>query len=245
MLKVIGATATAVLLATFIGAAAPAGAQDTASVTLVHAAAIVPDTPSTVTVCVDGAPAIPEFNLGDTVTVELPAGTYDGAIFLGANQDCTGEPALRAPLTVSAGDSVSVIAHLSADGSPTITALPNPVECTPAGQGRLVARHMAVAGPVDAVVEGDLLPLGLANGNQVSQDLPAGTYAISVVAASDASQVVVPTTNVTIPDATVIILTVYGNNEGAPVGVISQSIPVASCPVAAPEAITSAPSFTG
>jgi hypothetical protein len=247
MFKVIGAAAAALLLATLIGTAAPAGAQDTASVTLVHAAAIVPDSPSTVTVCVDGAPAIAAFNLGDTVTVDLPAGTYDGAIFLGADQDCAGEPALRAPLTVSAGDNVSVIAHLRADGSPTITVLPNPVACTPVGEGRLVARHMAVAGPVDAIVDGELLPLGLTNANQVSQDLPAGTYAISVVAAADTSQVVVPTTDVTITDASVTILTVYGNNDGAPIGVIAQSIAVASCPAVpvAPEIITSSPTFTG
>jgi hypothetical protein len=247
MFKVLGATATAILLATLLGTAAPAGAQDTASVTLVHAAPVVPDSPSTVTVCVDGQPAVPAFNLGDTLTVALPAGTYAGAIFLGANQDCAGEPALAAPLTVAAGDNVSVIAHLNAAGAPTLTVLPNPVECTPAGSGRLVGRHMAVAGPVDAIVDGTLLPLGLANAQQVAQDLPAGTYALSIVIAGDATQVVVPTTDVTIADATATILTVYGNNDGGPVGVISQTIALATCAAAAttPDIVVSRPSFTG
>jgi hypothetical protein len=264
MRKFIGATAAAVLIATLALSTAPAGAvpetpEDAASVTLVHAAPFGPNG-STVTVCLNGEPLLGTFVVGDTVTLETIAGTYNAAIYVGAEQPCSGEPALAATLTLAAGDNLSVIAHFTAEGALKLTTLANPVECTPPGQGRLVGRHMAAAGPVDAIINGDLVDFNLANGAQVAENLPAATYAISIVSAADPSGVVVPTTDVTIKDGVVTIITVYGNNGLVPtqplpvlvpVGVIVQEIDVESCEVPAPtpeqpaEPTVAKPAFTG
>jgi hypothetical protein len=266
MRKLFALSAAAALLATLsaVGTATAQvdGVENPASVSLVHAAPFAGEA-STVTVCIGGEAVFSNFIVGDAIRIDTIAGTFDVDIYVGADRTCEGEPALGETLTLVTGDNLSAIVHFDAEGVLALSVLPNPVECLPAGQGRLVGRHMAVAGPVDATVDGTLVEFGLANGNQVAQDLPAGTYALSIVSAEDPAAVVVPTTEVAITDATVTVLTVYGNNILAPaalffpttpttpVGVITQQFAVDTCPEPTPEPepepepVVARPAFTG
>ena len=56
--------------------------------------------------------------------------------------------------TLPAGGNVTLVAHLSESGQPTITPFVNDVSSVPAGQARLVVRHTAAAPAVD-VLAGD------------------------------------------------------------------------------------------
>lgn len=127
----------------------------------------------TVDVYVNGALTLEDF-APRTIAgpLALPAGSYD-IVIVAANGD-PASPAIQDTATLSGGTDVSLVAHLAADGAPTLTAFANDVR--PAGllQGRIAVRHAAAAPRVDVPVSlrlgGWLLPVltlrGISNGEQ-------------------------------------------------------------------------------
>ena len=88
-----------------------------------------------------------------------------------------------AELAVPSSGNWTVLAHLDADGNPTITPFQNDVTPLPAGQGRLTVRHTASAPPVDIVLADGSRPFtSLSNPNEASAALPAGEIAGAQVA---------------------------------------------------------------
>ncbi len=109
---------------------------------------------------------------GQTLTnLEVrPAGTEDVAIGPVPSFD------------VPASGSWTVVAHLDAEGTPTITPFENDTSAAADGQGRLTVRHTAAAPAVDIVL-GDARPVeNLSNPNEASLDLPAGEIAGAQIA---------------------------------------------------------------
>lgn len=176
--------------------AVPAGtssAQASADIMLLHG---IPGI--TVDVVVDGAVVIPGFEPGDmqdlssfagqTLTnLEVrPAGTEDVAIGPVASFD------------VPASGSWTVVAHLDAEGTPTITPFENDTSAAGAGEGRLTVRHTAAAPAVDIVL-GDARPVeNLSNPNEASLNLPAGEIAGAQIAPAGGDPIAdVPTVEVT------------------------------------------------
>jgi hypothetical protein len=156
-----------------LGIPATAGAQTSATVMLLHG---IPG--ATVDVAVDGEVVIPGFEpgtmqdlspfAGQTLTnVEVrAAGTTD--VVIGP----------IASLAVPASGNVTVVAHLSEDGTPTLTPFPNDVSALASGEGRLTVRHTAAAPAVDVVLADGSRPFtNLANPDEASADLPAGEIA--------------------------------------------------------------------
>jgi hypothetical protein len=183
----------AALAATLL--AVPAGttsAQESADVMLLHG---IPGI--TVDVAVDGAVVIPGFEPGDmqdlssfagqTLTnLEVrPAGTENVAIGPVASFD------------VPASGSWTVVAHLDAEGTPTITPFENDTAAAADGQGRLTVRHTAAAPAVDIVL-GEARPVeNLSNPNEASLDVPAGEIAGAQVAPTGGDPIAdVPTVSV-------------------------------------------------
>lgn len=168
----------AALAATLLAVpAGTSGAQESADIMLLHG---IPGI--TVDVAVDGAVVIPGFEPGDmqdlssfagqTLTnLEVrPAGTEDVAIGPVASFD------------VPASGSWTVVAHLDAEGTPTITPFENDTSAAADGQGRLTVRHTAAAPAVDIVL-GDARPVeNLSNPEEASLDLPAGEIAGAQIA---------------------------------------------------------------
>ena len=166
-----------VLLASLL--AVPASSQTGATVMLLHG---IPGTP--VDVYVGGQPVIPNFQ---------PAAMQDLSSFAGQTlTDVAVVPAggsleqavLKVPsLDVPSSGNWTVVAHLTADGKPTLTPFRNDTGSVPAGQGRVTIRHTAAAPAVDIVV-GDQRPFtGLSNPNEVTAVLPAGPLPAQVAAA--------------------------------------------------------------
>jgi hypothetical protein len=170
----VGAVGALVLVAT------PATAADTATVSILHG---VPDTP--VDVYANGQELLPDFQPGSlTDPLSLPAGSYDLAIYPAGSDPASTQPAASADdVTVPAGANATVVAHLTEDGAPILTPFVNDVSAVTAGQARVTVRHTAAAPAVDVRAGGSPVAPGLANPDEASLTVPAGTVSADVVLA--------------------------------------------------------------
>ncbi|MFY1695316.1 MULTISPECIES: DUF4397 domain-containing protein [unclassified Solwaraspora] len=215
------AVGAAAALAAFVGLSAvtatPAFAA-TSDVSVVHG---IPGTP--VDVYVNGERTLENFQPGDVAgPLELPEGSYDLALTR------PGEPVADAILTaddaaVPGGANISIVAHLGADGAPTITPFVNDVSATDAGQARLIVRHTAAAPGVDVRAGGEPVFRNLTNPNEESADLPAGTVAADVVLTGTDTVVLGPT-DLNLNEGTATIVYAIGSAEEETLNVVAQTI---------------------
>jgi hypothetical protein len=148
--------------------AAPAAAQQDAEVTIVHG---VPGTP--VDVAVGGDVVIADFQPGTVQLVSILPGQQlaDLEVRVGGTTDVVVGPT---DLRIPDGTSSSIVVHLDASGTPTITVFENNTAPLGVGTGRLTIRHAAAAPAVD-LVAGEARPVqDLENGGSVDLDLIAG-----------------------------------------------------------------------
>lgn len=173
----------------------------------------------TVDVYVNGNLTLEDF-APDTITdaLSLPAGTYDIDIVPAAADPkpptiTVGDGLITGSATVEAGGNYSVVAHLAVGGGFAISAFVNDVSPVEPGSSRVIVRHTADAPAVDIVVDGTRALTGLTNPNQVSAELPAGTYDLGVAVSPDGPTVLdLPGT--AIPADKVVI--VYAVGDPAP-----------------------------
>lgn len=215
--KIAVAALAAGALALIAGSPADAQTGD-ATVTVVHG---IPDTP--VDVYVNDELTLDDFAFG-TVTdpLALPPGDYALAV-RAADAEADAEPLLTADATLAAGDDVSIVAHLTEGGDPTITPFVNDLAPTAAGQGRLVVRHTAAAPAVDVLAGGSPVFSGLANPNEESADLPAGTVSASVAVAGTTDPVIGPA-DVPVVEGQATIVYAVGSAEAGNLDVLVQTI---------------------
>jgi len=220
-LSVLGAAGAAALLP--LALAAPASAQAAgAEVRVLHG---IPGTP--VDVYVDGERALDDFAPGTTTDdLALPAGSYSVAVFPADAADDSGQ-AVIGPIDLAVPESgnVSALAHLGADGAPTITPFVNDTSAAPAGQGRLVVRHTAAAPAVDVLAGGQPVFSGLTNPNEDSAELPAGTVSASVAAAGTTEPVIGPA-DVPVTEGSATIVYAIGSLEDQTLDVLVQTVPL-------------------
>lgn len=171
--------AVAIATLALVGSGPAAGAQDApGTVTVIHG---VPGVD--VDVYVNGELTLEAFT-PETITdpLELPAGDYTIDI-RAAGADPSEAPIITGSTTLPAGANATLIAHLGADGTPTLGVFVNDVAPTTAGEGRLVVRHTAAAPAVDVRANGAVAFPGLTNPNEAKTDLPAGAVSADVVLA--------------------------------------------------------------
>jgi len=199
----VGAVGALVLLAT------PATAADTATVSILHG---VPATP--VDVYANGERLIDDFQPGTlTDPQQLPAGSYDLALYPADAPDASGAPLLSANgVTVPAGANVTVVAHLTADGKPALTPFVNDTSAVPAGQARATVRHTAAAPAVDVRAGGAVVVPGLENPKEASLTVPAGTVSADVVLAGTSTVAIGPA-DLTLSEGTTTIVYAWGSQE--------------------------------
>lgn len=167
--------------------AGPAAAADTGTVYVVHG---IPGL--TVDVYVNGKATLTGFKPGEVAgPLSLQAGSYDVAIRK-AGQAATAAPAIDQNVALPAGANLSLVAHLSAAGTPTLTAFTNPVAGLANGKARLVVRHTAAAPAVDVLAGGKPVFTGLTNPNQQTADLAPGTVSAAVALAGTTKPVIGP-----------------------------------------------------
>ena len=176
---------TGALVAASVAFALPAAADShTASVSVLHG---VPG--AVVDVCANGEELIADFEPGTLAgPLDLPEGTYTLKVVAGEGDTNCDADALIGPadVAVAAGNNYTVVAHLDADGELTATPFQNDLEAVEAGQGTLVARHVAEAPEVDVLVNGDSVGT-FSNPDQIGPAaLPAGDYAVEIQAGGTA-----------------------------------------------------------
>ncbi|WP_409332771.1 DUF4397 domain-containing protein [Trujillonella humicola] len=201
--------AGAVGVALVLGAT-PAGADEgTATVSVLHG---VPDTP--VDVYANGERLIDDFQPGTlTDPLQLPAGSYDLALFPADAPDGSGEPLLAADgVAVPAGANATVVAHLDANGAPALTPFVNDTSAVPAGQARVTVRHTAAAPAVDVRAGGQVVAPGLTNPNEATLEVPAGTISADVVVAGTDTVAIGPA-DLTLTEGATTIVYAWGSEE--------------------------------
>ncbi|WP_107771471.1 DUF4397 domain-containing protein [Nocardioides sediminis] len=202
--------------------AAPASASQAqeATVSVLHA---VPGL--TVDVYANGEELIPDFAPGTlTDPLTLPAGSYDLQVFADGDNPDNADPAIEAQgVEVPAGANATVVAHLDADGNPVLTPFVNDVSATAAGEARLVVRHTAAAPAVDVRADGEVLFPDLANPDEASGDVPAGSYSADVTLAGEDEAVLGPT-DVQLSEGTATIVYAWGSAEEGNLDLAVQTI---------------------
>ncbi len=189
--------------------APPASAADTATVSVLHA---VPGVP--VDVYANGQELIPDFQPGTlTDEMSLPAGSYDLAIYPAGSDPATTQPAAKADdVNVPAGVNATVVAHLTAEGTPVLTPFVNDVSMVPAGQARVTVRHVAAAPAVDVRAGGAVVAPGLTNPNEATLTVPAGTVSADVVLAGTSTVAIGPA-DLTLGEGTVNVVYAWGSSD--------------------------------
>lgn len=103
--------------------------------------------------------------------VALPAGTYNIQISLAnSSNPCSNAPVIAGDFTFGAGMTYTVIAYLTADGSPTAAQFTNDVSYTGRGKTRVSLAHTAFAPEVDIYLKSNHV-------SQVLEDVPNGAFA--------------------------------------------------------------------
>jgi hypothetical protein len=219
-------------------APASAGAQDAAQITLLHG---IPG--ATVDVVVDGSVVIPGFEPGDTQDLSSFAGQTLKNLEVRAAGTATVVIGPVASFDVPASGNFTVVAHLDADGKPTLTPFENNTAAAADGKGRLTVRHTAAAPAVDLVVGADRPIKNAANGASAELELPAGEIAGAKLAPTGADPIVdVPT--VTLKAGTNLIVYAVGSLADDTFTFLTQEIALdgASATAAAPTQVnTGAP----
>lgn len=216
-----GAATLATTLAGMGALALPAHAAtaDGASLSVLHG---VPDTP--VDVWVNDELTLDDFQPGDLAgPLDLPAGDYEVALTAPDATDAS-EPVLG-PVTVTleADTNYTAVAHLDEAGAPTVTPYVNDTSPTAAGEGRLTVRHDAAAPAVDVLAGGTPVIEGLANPDEASLDLPAGTIEASVAAAGTTDPVIGPAP-VEVQEGVLTIVYAWGSLEDGNLDLAVQTI---------------------
>ena len=201
------------------GTGGVASAADEASVTVVHG---IPKTP--VNVFVNGKITLKNFQPGTVAgPLSLPAGSYKVTVFAAANTAGTGTPVISATAQVPAGANVTLAAHLTADGKPTITPFVNDVSKLAPGQARLIVRHTAAAPAVDVRAGGTPVISDLTNPDQKVLNLPAATVKADVVLAGTSTVAIGPA-DVTLKEGTATIVYAIGSAQDKTLGLVVQTV---------------------
>lgn len=215
------AAGLAVGIITAFGLAMPAVAAtgDDAQLSVLHG---IPDTP--VDVYVNGALTLDDFAPGDLAgPLELPAGDYEVAITAPDAADASAPILGPATLTLGAGMNYTAVAHLTEAGEPGLNLFTNNTAATKAGEGRLTVRHVAAAPAVDILAGGSPVVEDLANPNEASLDLAAGTVSASVALAGTTDPVLGPQ-DVQIKEGVSTIVYAWGSAEDGNLAIAAQTI---------------------
>ena len=202
----------AVAALTFAAVPAQAATGDNAQLSVLHG---VPGL--TVDVWVNGERTIDDFTPGSLAgPLDLPAGTYTVAITAADATDASSPAIGPVDLPLDAGGNYTAVAHLDTAGTPTATLFTNDMSPTAAGQGRLTVRHVAAAPAVDVLAGGQPVVTNLANPNEQSLDLPAGTVSASVVAAGTTEPALLGPADVNVAEGSNTIVYAWGNATSDP-----------------------------
>jgi len=171
----VGIAALAVAAFSTTASAQQAPSEQVGSVRVVHGLrGLVAD------IYLDGNLALPTFQPERaTDPLSIPAGQHLVEIRT-AGAAKTDTPLLAQNVTVPAGFEGSLIAHLGADGKPTLTAYADDLTPVPAGQTRVIVRHAAAADGVSVLLNDQPAIPSLTPDAEGTDIVAAGDYKVAV-----------------------------------------------------------------
>ena len=125
---------------------------------------------------------------------------------------------------VPATGNFTAIAHLDADGTPTVSVFENDVSTIAAGSGRLVVRHTAAAPAVDILANGNAAFTNVPNGEEGSADLGAGTISAEVVPTGATEPVVIGPADLPVGEGSSLIVYAVGSLDDDSLTVLTEVI---------------------
>jgi Domain of unknown function (DUF4397) len=217
LFSLVGAAALASAFAAL--AIAPAHGASNATVSVLHG---VPD--ATVDVYANGKALLEDFEPGTlTDPQKLPAGSYDLKV-VKAGDGADGDAIMSANnVKVPGGANITVVAHLSENGKPTLTPYVNDVSSLPAGKARVIVRHNAAAPEVDVRAGGEPVFTDLANPKEKSAEIAPGTVEADVVLAGT-DDVVIGPAPLKVAEGTTTIVYAWGSAEDENLDLAVQTI---------------------
>ncbi len=194
-----------------------------AAVEIVHG---VPDTP--VDVYLDGDLVVPGFAPGTIAgPADLASGPHRVQLFAPSDDpaqrstDRDDEPAVDRTVEIAPGPG-SLVAHLDADGVPTLSGFTSPQTEIPAGSGRIALRHLAAAGPVSVEIDGDVVADGVTPGSEGIVEVPAGARNL-VIRPTDGGDPLLES-EVEVADGTLMVLSAAGPDADGQLVVLTQTV---------------------
>ena len=182
-----------VVAAGVIGAAllvaAPASAEETATVNVVHG---IPGV--AVNACVDGTSVRDDFRFGRKIVgAELPGGSHRVKL-VPSGSDCSVRAILAERYRLSPGTDVTIVANLDASGTPNLAVFANNVDPTRDGNARLSVRHTAAAPAVNVWANGSRLigGTGFTWGKTETLQVPRDRYRVKVTLPGSEAPVIGP-----------------------------------------------------
>jgi LPXTG-motif cell wall-anchored protein len=187
-------------------------------------------------VYVNGEALAPGFAPGTIAgPADLPAGSYDVAIYAASDSpppaaaDRTDEPLISQTVTIGA-DPTTLVAHLDADGNPTISSFPEDLSTLAPASSRVEIRHLAAAPAVELSIDGNSAGT-LEPGKAISTVLEAGEHTIS---ASTADGDPVKTATLTLADGELASISLIGSVEDGIEVAVQRYTGLSSAPQAVP-----------
>jgi hypothetical protein len=180
-------------------------------------------------VYVDNTLVLPAFQ-PERVTdpVPVPAGEHHVDIRV-TGKAADAPPDVSADLDVHANARQSVVAHLNASGTPTITAYLDDMSPVAAGQSRAVVRHTAAAPAVDVGLNQTVVAAGLTEPGSTTAVVPAATYEVSVWQAGTQSPLAAPQP-ATLPEGAATVMYLIGSAQANTLAWVAEQIPNLATP---------------
>ena len=206
------------LLTLSVLVAAPATAQDSARIHLLHG---IPGVD--VDVVVDGDVVFSDFAFSEAQDLSALAGQT--LVDLEVRVAGTTTVAIDAgDLALPASGNFTAIAHLDEAGTPTLAVFANDTSSIAAGEGRLTVRHTAEAPAVDVWANGAVAFSNLTNPNEVAADLAADTYTVEVTPTGASDPVVIGPADLAVNDGDSLIVYAVGSLGDGSLTVLTESV---------------------
>lgn len=154
--------------------------------------------------------------------LRLDPGSYDVEIReVGAAADSP--PVLSGSVDVSAGSDISIVAHLTRSGDPTLSVFQNRFERLPAGGSLLRVRDVAQAPPLSVLLDGRRVEEGLRQGKEWGMDATPGPHVIAFDSTTK-NESLIPSTDIHLAEGVAQIVYVVGSARGNSLDLMLQSI---------------------
>jgi len=175
-------------------------------------------------VYLDGKLALATFQpVRSTDPISLPAGKHAVDVRQ-AGAAAASTPILHAEVSFIGGVRQSAVVHLDAAGKPAITLFLDDVSQVPAGATRIVVRHVAAAGALTVLLDGQAVAKDLVNDHETEQQAKAGSHQLAITDPTTGTNLSAPQ-QVNFAEGSANFMYVIGSQKDATLGWAAVAVP--------------------